>query len=157
MSGQTIPLTDVLWHIDRALAGMVATLEDLGDGRVNRRPDLAGANSPYVLVRHCAGVMEYWAGEVIAHRPIERDRDAEFASAGTVSEISAIVTAQRDRLAADLASYDGAARPPGPVRTGFEDREFIETQGGVLMHIYEELAQHRGQLDITADLIRSSS
>ena len=29
----------------------------------------------------------------------------------------------------------------------------VRTQGGVLLHIYEELARHRGYLDITADLL----
>jgi hypothetical protein len=27
------------------------------------------------------------------------------------------------------------------------------TQGGALLHIYEELAQHRGQMEITRDLL----
>jgi len=32
---------------------------------------------------------------------------------------------------------------------------FSATQGGVLLHVYEELAQHRGQLEITRDLLRA--
>jgi hypothetical protein len=31
------------------------------------------------------------------------------------------------------------------------------SQGAALQHVYEELAQHRGQLEITADLLRSMS
>jgi hypothetical protein len=30
------------------------------------------------------------------------------------------------------------------------------TQGGALIHIYEELAQHRGQMELTRDVVRSA-
>jgi hypothetical protein len=29
------------------------------------------------------------------------------------------------------------------------------TQGEVLLHVYEELAQHRGQMEITRDVLRA--
>lgn len=151
-----VPLDDVLTHVDRALRGMAATLTDLGDDLANRRPDLPGANSAYVIVTHCLGVMEFWGGQVIASRPITRDRDAEFVANGPVAELIARISVSRAQLATDLAAYDGAAPPPGPLRDRDRDDmpEFVHTQGGVLMHIYEELAQHRGHLDLTADLVR---
>lgn len=148
-------LEDVLTHVDRALRGMRTTLTDLGDHRVNRRPALDGANSPYVIVRHCLGVMEFWGGQVIADRAIERDRAAEFVATGDVATLLTAMSAQRARLGADLADFDGAAPPRGPLddRHREDMPEFIGTQGGVLLHIYEELAQHRGHLDLTADLV----
>ncbi|KNX39212.1 hypothetical protein VV01_05070 [Luteipulveratus halotolerans] len=135
---------------------MAATLADLGDDLANRRPDLPGANSAYVIVTHCLGVMEFWGGHVIADRAITRDRDAEFVAHGPVADLISRVRVQRTRLDADLASYDGAAPPRGSLdgRRREGDEEFTRTQGGVLMHIYEELAQHRGHLDLTADLVR---
>ena len=73
---------DVLWYADHSLDEMVAILRQLGDETANRRPRLPGANSPFAIVTHCLGVMEFWAGAVIADRPIVRDRDAEFSRDG---------------------------------------------------------------------------
>ncbi|YAL84189.1 DUF664 domain-containing protein [Dermacoccaceae bacterium W4C1] len=150
-------LGDVLTHVDRALNGMLATLTELGDERVNLRPDLPGANSAFVIVTHCLGVMEFWAGQVIADRPIQRDRAAEFLATGTVAELLARMADQRARFADDLADFAWPAPPSGPLdeRKRQNDADFIGTQGGVLLHIYEELAQHRGHLDLTADLVRA--
>src|SRR5579884_213282 len=69
---------DLLEFIERAIDGLSAILEDLGDELANRRPDLPGANSCFAILTHCLGVMEYWGGEVIAGRSIVRDRPAEF-------------------------------------------------------------------------------
>lgn len=155
-----VPLGDVLRHVDLALNGMCDTVESLGDERVNLRPDLPGANSPYVIVRHCCGVMEHWGATELAGRTTDRDRDAEFSSSGTVAELVALVRAQRRRLELDLAEFDGASPAlRAGERDGFRaaERAAVATRGGVLMHIYEELAQHRGHLDVTADLLRAAS
>lgn len=148
---RAIPLDDVLRHVDLALDGMVATLTDLGDELVNVHPDLPGANTVYQLVVHCCGVMEAWGAREIVGRQTDRDRDAELCSAGTVAQAVARVRAARDQLAADLEHFDGSA----PALVGQEGRPAVATQGGVLMHVYEELAQHRGHLDLTADIVRT--
>ena len=64
----------------------------------------------------------------------------------------------RRQLAEDLATLDprrilpaaavdaeGAATPLG------------RTQGGVAIHVYEELAQHYGQMQLTRDVLRAAS
>ena len=71
------------YFIDRALNGMTTTLTMLGDEMVVVRPDLPDANTPYGLVNHCLGVVEYWAGHVIAGREVQRDRAAEFRARGS--------------------------------------------------------------------------
>jgi hypothetical protein len=56
----TSPIADEhFWFIRRALTGMLAIAEELGDARVNARPELPGANSAFGLVTHCLGVAEY--------------------------------------------------------------------------------------------------
>jgi hypothetical protein len=62
--------------------------------------------------------------------------------------------AARDRLAADLASLDPAA-PPRDVPDDPDDAvlPFGRTQGGAVFHIYEELAQHRGQMEGYRDIL----
>ena len=71
-----ITAEDYLWYVDEALDGMVAIVTELGDDLANRRPDVPDTNSPYVLLHHCLGVMEYWGGHVVAGRSIERDPEA---------------------------------------------------------------------------------
>lgn len=151
-----IPLADALRHIDLALDGMCATLERLGDDLVNQRPDLPGANSPFVIAAHCCGVMEYWGAIALAGRATDRDRDAEFTATGTVAEVVALVAQQRAQLERDLDGFDGAAASVAELRRHLytaEELAAVETKGGVLLHVYEELAQHLGHLDITADIL----
>jgi hypothetical protein len=47
------------YFVDRALDGMAAILVDLGDELANARPALPGAKSPYAIVTHCLGVVDY--------------------------------------------------------------------------------------------------
>ena len=149
-----ISTDDFLWYVDEALEGMVTIITDLGDELANRRPDLPGANSPYFLLHHCLGVMEYWGGEVVAGRSITRDRDAEFRASGPVDELVARARRARRQLDADLADLV----PDDPPRTAVADPEDARlplgrTQGGALVHLYEELAQHRGQMEGCRDVL----
>ena len=149
-----ITVEDYLFYVDTALDGMVRIVTDLGDDLASTRPDLPGANSPYAILTHCLGVMEYWGGHVVAGRPNERDRDAEFQATCAVSDLVDRVGRARDRLAADATEAKPTARPANPP----DERDpTTATQGGVLLHIYEELAQHLGQMEITRDVLRLQS
>ena len=144
---------EYLYFVDRAFDGMAAILGELGDDLANVRPDLPEANSPYAIVTHCLGVAEYWAGHLVAGRPVHRDRPAEFTASGTVERLIARIDAAKRQLRDDLA----AAEPPAPLRHEPPEEHLVTTpgltQGGALIHVYEELAQHHGQLEITRDLI----
>lgn len=150
-----ISVDDYLVFLDDALDGMVAIVSELGDELANARPDIPGANSPYVVLTHCLGVIEYWAGHVVAGRTIERDRDAEFRAAGPVADLVARTRRQRAQLADDLAALDASAPPRGTDDLDPDDADLPlgRTQGGALIHIYEELAQHRGQMEVTRDIL----
>ncbi|WP_181449196.1 mycothiol transferase [Nonomuraea aridisoli] len=143
---------DYLYFTGRALDGMAGIVADLGDDLANVRPQ-PGANSPYALLTHCLGVMSYWAGALVAARAIERDRDAEFTSSGPVGPLLERVAAARARLAEDVR----AAVPAGPLRgtppASFAGPARELTQGAALLHVYEELAQHHGQMEILRDAI----
>ena len=143
-----------LFYVDVALDGMVQIVTELGDDLANRRPELPDANSPYAILTHCLGVMEYWGGHVVSGRSSERDRDAEFRATGAVRDLVAGVGRTRDQLAADVAGADMSAPPPNPPN---EPHPITATQGTVLLHIYEELAQHHGQMEITRDVLRAQS
>jgi hypothetical protein len=147
---------DYLWYIDLALDGMVAILLELGDDRANQRPGPEGTNSPYVILTHCLGVMDHWGGVFVAGRSVDRDRAAEFRARGPVAELVARVPEARRRLEADVALADPTAAPRHAPSPGDADKPLGRSQGAVLLHIYEELAQHLGQMQITRDVILAS-
>ncbi|HEX6567993.1 MAG TPA: DUF664 domain-containing protein [Acidimicrobiales bacterium] len=148
-----ISVDDLLWFVDEALDGMVAIVTELGDDLANRRPDVPGANSPYVVLHHCLGVMAYWGGHVVAGRTVERDRDAEFRASGPVDDLVTRARQARRQLADDLAALDPAAPPRAALPPDDAVLPIGRTQGGALVHIYEELAQHRGQMEATRDVL----
>jgi Protein of unknown function (DUF664) len=151
-----ISVEDFLYYVDDALDGMVLIVRELGDELANRRPDMAGANSPFAILTHCLGVMEYWGGEIVAGRRITRDRPAEFRARGLVAQLAEDTERARQQLRADLAELDPFGPPRGdpPAHKG-RALPLARTQGGALLHIYEELAQHRGQMEITRDVLRT--
>lgn len=148
-----ISTSDYLWYVDTALDAMVAILGELGDDGANQRLDTPGANTPYAVVTHCLGVLEFWGGYAVAGRTIERDREAEFRARGDVAGLVRRVRAAREQLVADLDDLV----PDAPVRGALEDDDTSlplgRTQGGALVHLYEELAQHLGQLEVTRDVL----
>jgi hypothetical protein len=146
MIGPMIDVDDFLYFVDEALEGMVTVVTELGDDLANRQLDVPGANSPYAVLFHCLGVMEYWGGAMVAGRTIERDRDAEFRANGPVADLVRRTVQAHRQLAADIAGLEPQAPPRGTPPPEDADLPLARTQGGALIHVYEELAQHRGQI-----------
>lgn len=147
---------DYLVAAEDALEAMAAILLELGDDLANSRPDLPGANTPYQIVTHCLGVLDFWVGRLVAGRDVARDRDAEFRARGHVTELVARLGTAAGRLREDVATAAGGDAPfrlPAD-RPGMA---WPTTQGGALLHAHEELAQHRGQLELTRDVLRSAA
>ena len=139
--------------IQTAFNGMLGIAAELGDPLVNANPDLEGANSAYAIVTHCIGVPDWWVGLHIAGRPVARDRDAEFAAAGSVADLQEAVSASLDRFKADLAEMDPGSLVRHPERLPENSPARTWTQDAALIHTLEELAQHHGQLELTRDIL----
>jgi Protein of unknown function (DUF664) len=146
---------DVLRYflVDRHLDPMAAVVAELGDDLVNEVPDLPGANSPYALLFHCCGMLEWWTGEAILGRDVGRDRDAEFVATGTVADVVRRVDSVRAQLAVDLAATDLDAPLRGPVAS-YAGTPIGASARAALLHALEELAQHHGHLELTRDVLR---
>lgn len=149
-----MPAADYLYFVERSLRGMLAIAEELGDELACTRPDLPGANTAYGLITHCLGVVEYWAGHLVAGRPSYRDRPAEFAATGTVAELAAAVDSGLRRLAEDTSAASSTAAPLNTADADFLGPERELTVGGVLFHVFEEVSQHYGQLEVLRDALR---
>jgi uncharacterized damage-inducible protein DinB len=143
---------DYLYFAERALDGMTAIVLELGDDAANR-PAHEGANTPYALLHHCLAVVETWAGAFVHGRPVDRDRDSEFSATGEVASLAQRVGLAREQLREDVRACSPdrplVQEPPssflGPTRA--------LTQGGALQHVFEELAQHHGQMEVLRDLL----
>lgn len=144
---------DYLYFVDRAVRGMADIVTELGDARAGTKPDLPGANTPYGLLTHCLGVIEYWAGQLIAGRDVQRDRAAEFGATGLVADLLSRVDEVLEQLAADVSvSVSDAPLRREPDAWAVGPQRPL-TQGAVLLHVYEEVSQHFGQLEVLRDAL----
>ncbi|HVB05985.1 MAG TPA: DUF664 domain-containing protein [Acidimicrobiales bacterium] len=139
--------------MDRALEQMVAIVLGLGDEGANAAPELPGANSPYAILTHCLGVVSWWGGRTVAGREVERDRDAEFVATGSTAELARRAESVRTQFHADVAGAEMGAPPRVPTAAADATSPLGSTQGGALLHVYEELSQHLGQMELTRDLL----
>lgn len=144
-----ITTDEFLAYCDSAIEQYAAIVTELGDERVNARiVGLAVSNSAFALVSHVVGVMGRWGRTVNRGIVVPRDRDAELTATGTVAEALALLEMGRARLHEDVAHADPRAAPANPPADWTP-----ATQGDVLLHVYEELAQHLGQLEVTRDVV----
>lgn len=148
-----LELDDVLYFTDRALDGMLAIVEGLGDDLANTAPDLPGANSPVAILTHCLGVVEFWTGAVIGGRTVERDREAEFAAQAKIGELATRVEERKSRMRVDLSQMDSMREPRVQPPGRFQGPDRPLTQGAALIHVVEELTQHHGHMEISRDLL----
>ncbi len=148
-----ISMTDLLVFSDRTIDGFVRAVERLDDSMINARPAaLPQANTPFALVTHSFGAMDWWAGHIILGEPSDRDRDGEFTAAGTCAQALDACAAARARLHAWAPRIDATPTLAVPPQTQMPlAGEW--TVGAALIHIYEELAQHLGHLEMTVDLL----
>lgn len=141
----------VAGYLSAAYDRMLVVADRLGDDLVNRRPHGARTNSVAALITHCLGVTEFWVGHVGLRRPSDRDREAEFGATATVAELRERVAAGVARACADLDELlSGGERGPHP--------EADDLPGGdgtvsLALHVLEELYQHLGHMELTADAL----
>jgi hypothetical protein len=149
-----ISVDELISYVERAIDEMGGIVRDLGGDLANRRPDLPGANSPYAILRHCLGVMDFWGGQVVAGHTVRRDRDAEFRAAGPVPGLIEAAAEAKVRFRANAAAADPGAAVRG-THPGMEPGDLeVVSQGSSLLHVLEEVTQHLGQMEITRDVLR---
>jgi hypothetical protein len=143
---------EFLSYINAAFDGMLNIAEELGDERINQRPnDLANTSSPFVILTHCIGVTRYWLGTVIAGRHVQRDREAEFRAQGSVAEIRQAVHQVQKEIQDDIKRVRGDQLSAFPEAVRPQHKTW--TQGHFLLQCYKELAQHHGHMELTRDVM----
>jgi bifunctional pyridoxal-dependent enzyme with beta-cystathionase and maltose regulon repressor activities/uncharacterized damage-inducible protein DinB len=153
--GLSLSDDDFLYFVDRAVRSMARIVADLGDDHACSKPDIPGANTPYALLTHCLGVIEYWAGQVNLGRDAHRDRAAEFTATGPVADLLVRTHTVLAQLAVDVAAAADLSEVAEPPAEWARGPERTLTPSGVLMHVYEEVSQHLGQLEVVRDALRA--
>jgi hypothetical protein len=151
-----ISVDDFLLFTRRTVTGTRVAIDRIGDERINTRPDLPGVSTPFQLVTHAFAAAEFWCAHIVCGHPTDRVRDDEFVASGSVAELhdaANALLARLDGLAPEMAAATEVAHQP-------ETQTPLEapwTVGAALIHAYEELAQHLGHLEMTADVLLAAS
>lgn len=125
----------------------------LDDESANATLPVEGSNSVVQILTHCCGVMRRWSSTVNLGVEIPRDRDAEFSANMPVAEVLELARVARAGYLADVEQSDLNAPPANPGR--HSNAFWLATQGGVLVHVLEEICQHLGHAEITRDVVMS--
>lgn len=137
-------------YLRRVFAGYERALDRFDDASVNRAPHGDGTNSAAVLVTHACAAARFWLTHVALGDATNRVRDDEFVATATVGELRELVRSTCDDLVAASARLGGdTADHPERHRLYEGDA----SDGSVLLHVFEELFQHLGHLDLTADAL----
>ena len=104
------------------------------------------------LVVHCCELAPSWFAMPGLGRDSDRDREAEFAATATISELRARIVAATDRSCALAEEFDR-----GPTTGDHPFRDFMpgtdRSDGALVLHVLEELFQHLGHMEVTADAV----
>lgn len=142
----------VALYVEVALDDMERALGRFDDATVNARPFGPGTNSAAGLVTHACAAARFWFEHIGLDRPTDRDRDSEFTATSTTAELRTLIADTRSRLAEAVAAFDA-----GPTAVDHELRVFAPggdtSDGSVMLHALQELFQHLGHLEVTADAV----
>ena len=139
-------------YLEQAIDGMLRVLDRLDDESVNERPHGPSTNSVAALVTHCCGLTPFWLEHVGTDRPTSRDRDAEFSAQASVDELRARLNDLRGRCPEMVGSLDGASSATyHPLRAQLPGGD--RSDPAIALHVIEELYQHLGHMELTADAL----
>src|SRR5262245_58927326 len=128
---------------------MAKLLDRLDDDTVNQRPEGWGTNSVAGLVVHCCELAPSWFAMPGLGRDSDRDRDAEFEATGTVDELRARIDEATEQTCALVQEFvAGPTVPDHPFRDFMPGTD--RSDGALVLHVFEELFQHLGHMEVTA-------
>ena len=143
-------------YLGVAFAGMDRVLDRLNDITVNQRPPGWGTNTVAGLIVHCCELAPSWFATPGLGRATDRDRESEFTTKATIGELRERIAHAADTaasLAAEFATTERTARDH-PLREFLPGND--RSDAALLLHVFEELFQHLGHMEVTADALDSA-
>jgi hypothetical protein len=147
-----IDATVITAYLDQAFDGMRAVMARVDDDERNTRPFGDGTNSMTALVMHCTELCEFWLGHVGLAEPTERQRDREFSYEADGAEMAERISRAQTAARAHVARLVGGEGQPSPIRDTLIG---APTDFSIVLHVLEELYQHLGHMEITADALEA--
>ncbi len=125
-------------------------MDGLSPEELNWHPDAPGTNSIHVLATHTMGNLRWTILEIIGGQPINRDRDGEFRSVATESNVPIetwpSVRAELDQVIAGL--------PADAMDHIYHHPVFGDLTGRDVLHVMiGHAAEHLGHAGMTRDLV----
>lgn len=141
-------------YVRHVFAGMNSVLDRLDDVSVNATPEPWGTNTVAGLIVHCCELAPSWFETPGLGRETVRDREAEFEAQATVAELRTRIVATVARLEPLIVEFT-----TGPTAVGHEYRAFLPggdtSDDALVLHVFEELFQHLGHMEVTADAVEN--
>lgn len=147
---KTILVQFILQKLDE----VTALIKELPENLLNTAPAAPDTNTPAQILAHCCGMARFWISTVNLGADFFRDREAEFTAQLPRAEALALADETRRELVADLERTDMQSAPAN--NSPAQHHYWATTCEGVLLHVFEELCQHLGHLEITRDVLGSS-
>jgi hypothetical protein len=144
-----------LYHerIVETVGRIFAALDGLSDEELSWKPPAPGTNSLSVLATHMMGTLQESVVHLLGGRPLDRDREAEFAAAGAGG---AELHARWERRKAELAAVFATLAPEALEREYTRPRSgAVWTGRRLLLHMAIHAGEHAGHAELTRDLLRA--
>ena len=138
------------YHLRRLITWYLEALDAAPVAAFTWRPPTADANTLAAICAHAISSAEWWTLSCVGDGPIERDRESEFASAASWTELRprfVSFLAAAEELLKPMSSDDLAAISRHPAGDRMRRR--------CLTHTIEHLGLHLGHVEITLDWWRS--
>lgn len=139
-------------YLHVVFAGMNRVLDRLDDETVNVQPGEWGTNSVAGLIVHCCELAPSWFETPGLGRQGERDRESEFAAVASIADLRARIETTLVRLDPIVDDF-----VVGPTALDHELRVFLpgddRSDAALVLHVFEELFQHLGHMEVTADAL----
>lgn len=134
------------YHFRRLAGWYIEALDAVPAECYSWRPPTPEANSLRAILSHAVASAEWWVLSCVGQRPLERDRDAEFAAETDWPAMRARLQrwlADAEVLLAGMGSAEFAAVSRHPAGDRMNRR--------CLVHTVEHLGLHLGHVEITID------
>lgn len=143
------------YYIRKQITSIHDALKGLTEEQLNWKPDLSDGNSGLQIATHVCGNARAWLLGIVCGQDINRDRPAEFAAAGSQSDLAAAVSAINADIERGLETYDASDidvrfKPPQVLWGAGEVQEI--TKRIALADVLEHASMHFGHVQITCDL-----
>ena len=156
MTNPMLPAT--LDMLQKLVADIFQQLDGVPESDLNTwlpRDGMRDVNTFFALATHAVGAGEFWILEAAGGRSVDRNRVAEFSSAGSLEQLRARFDGWLEETAAVFATMDDATlasiyyRPANPERGMSEARR---TRAECIAHALEHTAVHLGHLQLQRQL-----